>query len=141
MQNLFAFIRDQLKKDEGLVLRPYPCPAGKLTIGYGRNLDDRGISQEEAEIMLDNDITLAMIDLDKVLNTMPDIDLSEMRYAALVNMMFNLGLPTFKRFKRMLEALSKQDFRGAANEMLNSRWALQVGPRAERLAVLMREDE
>ena len=43
-----------IKKHEGLSLKPYKCTAGKLTIGYGRNIEDKGISQEEAERFLDD---------------------------------------------------------------------------------------
>jgi lysozyme len=53
---LLERIQEQLVRHEGLRLKPYRCTAGKLTIGIGRNLDDRGISQKEAYAMLERDI-------------------------------------------------------------------------------------
>jgi len=127
-----------LKRDEGFRQRPYVCSAGKLTIGYGRNLDSKGISKEEAGILLINDITDAEMDLYKVL---PDAELfSDNRYRVLVNMVFNLGLDGFLTFKKMLKAIKEKDFNRAANEMRDSKWHKQVGERAERLEDLMRND-
>ena len=54
-----------LKLDEGLRLKPYRDTVGKLTIGIGRNLDDVGISEAEAEYLLSNDLDRTISDLDK----------------------------------------------------------------------------
>jgi len=128
---------DDLKRDEGFRNRPYECSAGRLTIGYGRNLTVKGISMEEAEILLDNDISDAKIGLKRAL---PDTELNDNQYRALVNMVFNLGYHGFIGFKRMLKALNERDFGRAAAEMLDSKWAGQVGERAERLEKLVRND-
>jgi lysozyme len=56
-------LTDQLIKHEGLRLKPYHCPAGKLTIGVGRNLEDKGITEEEAVMLLENDIQECLKDL------------------------------------------------------------------------------
>ena len=128
---------DDLKRDEGFRHFPYECSAGKLTIGYGRNLA-KGISHAEAEILLLNDISDAEEDLKQVL---PDAELlGETRYRALVNMVYNLGINRFIGFKKMLKAINDGDFDRAADEMLDSLWHNQVGQRAERLADLMRND-
>lgn len=125
-------IEDQLIRDEALRLAPYKDSVGKLTIGVGRNLDDVGISREEALVMLHNDIARATTWLESNLPWTASLD--EIRRAALVNMAFNLGgrLMGFVQFLKKLEA---GDFAGASAEMLDSVWAKQVGDRAHRLAV------
>lgn len=126
-----------IKAHEGLSLLPYECSAGKLTIGYGRNLDDVGISQAEADFLLDIDIHKAIADCKAVI---PSFDeLSEMRQAVLIDMMFNLGRTKFKKFKRMLQAIDYGNYDKASFEMLDSDWAVQVGERATFLARKMEE--
>lgn len=133
MNNLVALV----KRHEGLRLKPYRCGGNKLTIGYGRNLEDNGITETEAVFLLQQDLLRAELDLRAVL---PDVVmLSESRYNALVDMMFNLGRTRFVQFKKMLEAIRMEDFQWAAREMLDSTWAAQVGPRAVELARMMRE--
>lgn len=131
-----ARLKTILKRHEGLELKPYRCSADKLTIGVGRNIEDRGITMDEAEFMLNTDIALIMKEALQVLpfwNT-----LTPVRREVVLNMLFNLGMPRFLKFKKMLDALEKQDYTAAAFEMENSRWASQVGERAEELADMMR---
>ena len=118
--------------DEGLVLRPYRCSAGKLTIGVGRNLEDTGITEEEAAMLLQNDIAGVLDDLDR--NIPWWRRLARPRRLALANMAFNLGWPRLSGFQKMLAALKAGDGEQAAAEALNSRWADQVGTRAKRIA-------
>ncbi|BDU38740.1 glycoside hydrolase family protein [Vibrio nigripulchritudo] len=124
-----------LKKHEGLRLKPYRCSAGKLTIGYGRNLADNGITEQEAEALLDNDINTAI----EQAKTLPFFDeLNEPRQAVIVDMVFNLGFPRFLMFKKTLMAIEAGQWNVASVEMLNSRWARQVGKRANTLSEMMR---
>ena len=125
-------IFEDLKRDEGLRLKPYRCTAGKLTIGYGRNLEDRGITIEEAEYLLSNDIEIVCKNLSMRLSFFDDLD--PVRKSALINMCFNLGLSGLMGFKKMLRAIEQSDYEQAAVEALNSRWANQVGDRAVRIA-------
>ncbi|MBQ4852174.1 glycoside hydrolase family protein [Pseudoalteromonas sp. MMG012] len=128
-------LKAQLICHEGLVCKPYKCTAGKLTIGVGRNLQERGITEQEAEYLLDNDITMV---LGQVSNQLPVFNqLSEVRKLVLLNMAFNLGIQGLKRFKKMLAALCVEEFNLAAQEMLDSKWAEQVGYRAKELADMM----
>lgn len=123
---------DQIATDEGLRLKAYSDTVGKLTIGYGRNLDDRGISKEEAMGMLRSDAYLAELDamsLVAVWDTLP-----EEWKAVLVNMSYNLGVVRLGGFKRMLSAVDRRDAEGVRKEMLDSLWARQVGDRAVRLS-------
>ena len=131
-----ARLKTILKRHEGLELKPYRCSADKLTIGVGRNIEDRGITMDEAEFMLNTDIALIMKEALQVLpfwNT-----LTPVRREVVLNMLFNLGMPRFLKFKKMLDALERLDYTAAAFEMENSRWASQVGERAEELADMMR---
>lgn len=128
------------KSFEGLRLKPYKCTAGKLTIGYGRNLQDVGITKEEALMMFERDFAIAESEarrLCKVYN----IDygnLIEQRFYVLTDMVFNMGYDRVSKFKKMLTALSNGQYETAADEMLDSAWAAQVGNRATQLAALMR---
>lgn len=131
-------IKEQLVRHEGLRLKPYRCTAGKLTIGIGRNLDDSGISQSEAYIMLINDIMNCEKQLQQKI---PDIynGLDEVRKSVLLNMCFNLGISGLLGFKNTLAFVKAGDWERAANNMLVSRWAKQVGRRAIELSELMRK--
>lgn len=129
-------LEDLLIKHEGERLKPYRCTSGKLTIGVGRNLDDNGISRAESRLLLQNDIadTLGEISQHPWFGS-----LNPTRQIALVDMHFNLGGPRFRSFKRMIEAIEAGDYDRAAIEMMDSRWADQVGQRAVTLSRMMRE--
>lgn len=131
----------QMTKDfEGLRLKPYNCTAGKLTIGYGRNLEDIGISKAEADMMFERDFARAEADVRRLCKAY-DIDcehLIEQRFYVLTDMMFNLGYSRLEKFQKLLYALKKGLYDDASKEMLNSLWAKQVGNRAIKLATLMK---
>ena len=127
----------ELIRDEGLRLRPYLDSVGKLTIGVGRNLDDVGISNAEALTMLANDVDLAIHELESRFTWFGD--LSDARQRVLVNMCFNLGITRLLGFRNMLAAVELGDYYKAAHEMLDSKWARQVGDRAKRLATMMEQ--
>lgn len=129
-------IMADLRRDEGFMQYPYHCTGGALTIGYGRNLDAKGISHAEADILLRNDVVEAQADLERVCPLASS--LSDNRYRALLNMVFNLGSSRFMTFRNMLAAIRAGNYDRAADEMLDSKWARQVGIRAERLAEIMR---
>lgn len=128
--------KERLRKEEGLRLKPYRCSAGKLTIGYGRNIEDNGISIGEAEYLLENDVKSVIQQLNvKIpwINT-----LTENRQVVLVDMAFNLGIGGLLLFKNTLAMIQRGDYEAAAKAMLQSKWATQVGNRAEALSELMR---
>ena len=137
-ESLLNRIKAQLVRHEGLRLKPYRCTAGKLTIGIGSNLDDRGISQKEAYAMLERDI----LDFEQqLLDEIPDVynRLDEVRKSVLLNMCFNLGLKGLLEFKNTLNFVAACDWERAANGMIASKWAKQVGLRAIELSELMRK--
>ena len=131
-------IKAQLVRHEGLRLKPYRCTAGKLTIGIGRNLDDCGISQTESYVLLENDIRNCEKQL---LDEIPEIynPLDEARKSVLLNMCFNLGIGGLLEFNNTLDFIAAGDWERAANGMLASKWAKQVGRRAIELSELMRK--
>ena len=135
---LLERIKEQLVRHEGLRLKPYRCTAGKLTIGIGRNLDDCGISQTEAYVLLENDIQNCERQL---LDEIPEIynGLDEVRKLVLLNMCFNLGIGGLLGFNNTLAFIAAGDWERAANGMLASKWAKQVGRRAIELSELMRK--
>ena len=128
------------KSFEGLRLKPYKCTAGKLTIGYGRNLQDVGISQAEADMMFERDFAQAEIEAKRLCKAygINYENLIEQRFYVLTDMVFNMGYDRVSKFKKMLTALSKGQYETAADEMLDSAWAAQVGNRATQLAAMMR---
>lgn len=131
-------ITEQLKRDEGLKLHAYQDHLGFWTIGIGRMIDLRkggGISQEEAEYLLANDIKRRQRELTICLPWFPELD--EARQGVLLNMSFQLGTAGLMKFKKALEFMRKKQYVAAANEMLQSTWAEQTPARAERLAKQM----
>lgn len=157
---------DQLIRDEGLRLRPYLDTEGRVTIGVGRCLDTNPLDAEETELIcgvcLPHDAAVEWIETHGItrgqavellrgdiirtrtalLHELPWLaDLDPVRRDALVNMAYNLGVGGLLRFRRMLDALRRRDWDGAAREMLDSRWAEQVAGRARRLARQVRTGE
>ena len=124
--------------NEGIKTIPYRCTAGKLTIGVGRNLDDRGITPEEARYLLRNDLARAQADLDKYLPWWNG--LSEVRRAVMIDMAFNLGIHGLLKFRNTLEALRRGDWQAASAEMKNSKWYRDVGRRGDRLIQMVLTD-
>ncbi len=126
---------NMLMKHEGLRLKPYECPSGKLTIGYGRNLESTGISPLEALLMLEHDVDSYKVLLQARYPWFSG--LSPARQVVCINMAYNLGMGGFHGFKKMRKNLAKGLFKDAAKEMLDSKWAKQVGERALELSVIM----
>ena len=130
---------EQLKRHEGLRLTPYKCTADKWTIGVGRNLEDVGISEEEAEMLLLNDIQRASHQLKERFPW--TLELDEVRFSALLNFVFNVGIGTASKFVNAMALLKARNYDMAADEFLNSRWAKQVGQRAIEVTEQIRTGE
>ena len=151
---------EKLIQHEGLELQVYQDTLGIDTIGIGRNLEDRGISEEElneldipdidhvykygiteadAMALAENDVQIVENEL---LAAHPCVDrLDAVRQLVLVDMAFNMGVPRLCKFKRMWVAVHEKDFPTAAKEMLDSRWANQVKSRSVKLANMMHTGE
>ena len=127
---------DQLRLHEGVEKTVYNDSEGIPTIGVGRNLRDRGLSDDEIDYLLSNDIDIVVRELDNVMPWWKDLD--EVRQRVLCDLVFNLGMPRFSGFKKSISYMKQQMWDQAANELLDSKWARQVGKRAERLSEMMR---
>ena len=130
-------LKSQLRIDEGVRLFPYPDTEGKWTIGVGHNLTDGGIPMTLVESLLDQDTQKVLSDLDKRIPWWRQ--LSEVRQQVLANMCFNLGSAKLMQFVNTLAHVQAGRYAEAADSMLQSRWAKQVGVRAQRLAAMMRK--
>lgn len=129
-------LRRQIVAHEALKLKPYQCTAGALTIGVGRNLDANGISEAEALFLLDNDIARCERELDRALPWWRQM--TEARQRAILDMCFNLGISRLLAFKKTLGHMQAGRYAEAADEMLDSAWARQVGKRATVLSSMVR---
>ncbi len=140
-------IINRLILHEGLKLKLYKCPSGYLSIGVGRNLItnplttveqkvvgdlSKGITYDMAMYLLRHDIKRVISECRNCFPFWKYLD-AERKYA-LFDMCFNLGLAGLMKFRKMIDALEIGDYRGAAKECLNSKYAKDVGKRAERIA-------
>lgn len=129
-------LKEWIKKCEGYKSHPYLDTVGKVTIGYGRNIDDNGISQEEGDYLFDNDFARC----ERELAPYPwYVNQPQNVQDALMNMCFNLGIGKLLGFRKMIIALTTKDYTTAAIEALDSKWATQVGQRAKDVAVMIRQ--
>jgi len=128
-----------LIRHEGLKTKPYVDTTGKMTIGIGRNLTDNGITEGEAIVLLKNDIERCEKEVVRLIPRFWGLD--SVRQEVIINMLFNLGLPSFSRFKLFIAAVNNGEYLEASKHMLDSVWAEQVGNRAKELAKAMEVGE
>jgi len=143
---------EQLKFHEGLRLTAYKDTTGHLTVGIGHNLETNpvktvigrnigkgeSITETEAVQLLTEDVQFFTTKVRKHIKSYNQ--LSHVRQAVLVDMCFNMGISGLLKFKNMLKAMEREDYKQAAAEMLDSRWARQVGSRSKRLALMMEDN-
>jgi len=130
---------ETLRRHEGVKNTLYKCTSDKWTIGVGRNLEDVGLSDEEIDILLLNDIVRTKELMDDYIPWHNDLD--EVRQEALINFVFNVGIGTTMKFKNAMAALEEQDYDTAAIEMMDSNWAKQVGNRAIEITEMIKTGE
>ena len=133
-------LADQLIHHEGMECFPYTDTVGKVTIGVGRNLTDRGLTKEECRHLLANDIEISVGELKMNFHWFAKLD--DTRQAALVALHFNLGINRLKTFTKTLRLIEKcilgdDLWSKVAEELLDSKWAGQVGQRAQTLARML----
>ena len=129
----------QLMRHEGFVPHAYKDSLGYWTIGIGRLIDQShggGITEEEALYLMRNDVEKYAKELADHYPIVRDLD--DVRYYVLVNMAFNLGIVNLSKFKKMWANITVGKYAAAADEMLDSLWAKQVGNRATELSEMMR---
>lgn len=123
---------------EGRERKPYRDSVGKLTIGVGRNLDDRGLRQSEIDLLLTNDIEEVVT----ACAALPYWNLLDpVRQLVVADLVFNLGLSKWLQFVRANEALERKEWGRAAIELEHSRWFNQTGRRARKLVKAMQTGE
>lgn len=128
-----------LTKHEGRRTHPYTDTVGKLTIGVGHNLTDNGLPDHIIDLLLEWDIDVARRELDRIHPGWRQY--SPNRKNCLVSLVFNMGAPTLLTFKKMWAAIEREDWKEAAAQLLDSRWAVQVGPdRSSTLADMLEDD-
>lgn len=118
---------------------PYVDAAGKATIGYGHNLTDKGLTPDVVSMQLNADIADALDDVHHCFSCYDQ--LSRPRQLVLISMAFNLGRERLNKFQRFIGAVHRGDWEQAADEMIDSKWATQVGTRAVVLSQMMRHNE
>lgn len=131
-------LRAMLRLHEGLRLKPYEDTEGNLTIGFG-HLVAKGITRERAEDILTDDIGEATADLHARWPWMQALD--PVRHDVMVMLCFNMGGRVLSTFKATLELVRTGDYTEASRQMLKSKWARQVGQRANTLSEMMASGE
>jgi lysozyme len=132
--------KDYIKSNEGLELKLYECTAGKNSIGYGRNIEDNGISKDEAELMLENDLEVCRNSLYNIFGFELFILLSDIRKTILTDMIYNLGATRFRTFKKMIKAVKEKDYFKASQEILDSKYARKDAPRRAKQNAMLMDD-
>jgi lysozyme len=135
MENLIKM----LKRHEGAENFVYLCTENRYTIGVGRNVDNRGglgLSEDEIDYLLSNDIVRCIKEINKEYVWFGDLD--EVRTEAVIDAFFCLGATRFRGFHKMIEAFERADYKEAATQLLDSRFAEQTGNRATELAEIIK---
>ena len=131
-----------LKRHEGVETHAYECSEGKVTVGVGRNIDQAGgmgLSDDEIDYLLQNDVERVVKELAAEYPWFNDLD--DVRRDAMVDISFNLGATRLRLFKRALAAMETGNYKEAATEFLDSKWAKQVGSRALELTDMISSGE
>jgi lysozyme len=131
MENLLKMLR----LHEGVKHTVYLDSVGIETIGVGRNLKERGLSDDEIDYLLVNDVNICKAEA-KEFDWYED--LNTVRREAILNLLFNLGRSRFGQFKMAIAGLQRQDYDEAADQFWDSRWRTQVGKRAEDICHMIR---
>lgn len=129
-------IRNRLVLEEGLKLTPYKCTANKLTIGVGRNIQDRGISHETAMQMLDEDIDIMVNELRENLSWFDKQN--DAIQGVLIDLCFNMGISRLLMFVQTLKLIEQGQYAMAADELLDSKYAAMLPARSKRNAEILR---
>ena len=137
-----------VKEAEGFYPNTYHCPTGKLTQGYGRNLEVHPLTEEEKlELNEDGSVSKEVAEKwalkelqeceEKLLQNIIYQKQTEVRKAVLLDMCFNIGYSGLMKFKKMWFALGDRDYTTASREMKDSSWYIQVGTRGKRNVTIM----
>lgn len=130
----------------GHMLKMYEDSKGILTVGVGHNIEERGISQAVSELMFEEDLQITVDECSQRFSWFNDM--GEVRQAAIVDMVFNMGMPTFRTFTNTISYLSNRSYLSASMEMLRgtgpegkSKWYNDVGSRALTISKMVETGE
>lgn len=118
-------LKASIKRHEGLKKRAYVDTKGNITIGYGVNISSCDLSDSECELLLNNRILTATYELYRFVPWIQSLD--DVRKAVMIELTYNIGIEDVLLFRKLLEALKEQNFAQAREELLNSKWANDVG--------------
>lgn len=123
---------------DDLTGKPVVAPVGKVTIGYGTNVQDAPLTEFEARIIAEHRLTLLVSAYNQYIPTTFNV-LNGPRQAALIDMAYAMGFAKVKKFKNMLRALSSFNYGEAAAEIINSDFGRSPlhATRARRVAGMM----
>jgi lysozyme len=134
-------LREQLKIDEGVKYEVYNDHLGYPTFGIGHLITEADeeygkpvgtlVNEQRVNAVFDSDVAIYISEAKKVFPNLTELP-SEAQ-EVIVNMTFNMGAPRLAKFKKFIAGVNNSDWNTAAVEMMDSRWAKQVGNRAERL--------
>lgn len=140
-------IVEMLKRHEGEVKTngrhvAYKCSEGFWTLGIGRNVDPNaglGLSDDEVDYMLSNDVDRVIAELGKSFLWFSDLDC--VRADAMIDLCFQLGLPSLLKFKKFLASMEDGDYEAASTHLLDSLYARQTPARADEIAEMIVSDQ
>lgn len=130
------YLEKKLIEQEGFKSKVYKDTENIWTIGIGTNVETEGITYNEAVYLMRNRIELRKQELARNISFFNNLD-DATKYV-LMDMCFNMGITRLLGFKKMLAYLAVGNKNGAADEMLDSKWADQVGNRSTQLSQVMR---
>ena len=131
-----ATLYDIIKRREGIENCPYINHREELAIGYGRRLEEKGISDKEAMILLTDDLLEAIESAKKLFPEFKNY--SETRKRALIIMLFELGEHGFLSFKRMISAILEERWELAADEAKDSKWYKRETVNGDEIVKMLR---
>jgi len=124
-------LKERIKQHEGCRLTPYKDSLNITTVGYGRNLEAVPFSQDEVDLMFENDFERAWMGA----MSFPEFDgLNDVRRGVVVEMTFQMGRKGVAGFRKFWAAVRREDWLSARHQLLSSRWAVQTPERAKELA-------
>jgi lysozyme len=145
-------LKAELKRDEGVRFYAYQDPVGVWTCGVGHNLESHGFSMDEIMALTETPATEQQVDewldadifdaIETAKTLFPALEtFTDARQRALVNMAFNMGFGTLRKFFRTIHAVNSGLWTEASNAASQSKWYRQVGNRAKRIVHMLRTGE
>ena len=139
---MYEELKEQIKEHEGFVPKIYKCPLGKRTIGYGHLIldheqfeEDKEYTKEQLELVFEKDFNEALKNAESLIGSR---SINHIAKQVIIEMVFQLGIGGVGKFKKMWEALDKEDYNEASLQMLDSRWAKQTPARCGKLSSKMK---